>query len=233
MNPFALRLKRLQKASPKAVYAFRQRVKRLRVYLELYAFPAPPPNEPALDALYQLAGKLRRAWLNKKYAQKWAPSLLKAAKKRLRKRKKIFLTRYPELIPPIRKTLHGWKKRFPFSFTLQEEHFWQSQVEAWLQAVRSRLEAFPPPPYLPEQAHELRILLRSWEKAAEIYPLPETPPKHLTKALGRARDIFLFLKWAKKKAQDPELLAPIQSRYQRWHEEALASWWAWRSRWAS
>lgn len=233
MNPFALRLKRLRKASPKAVYTFRQRVKRLRAYLELYSFPTPPPSEPALDALYQLTGQLRRAWLNQKYARKWAPSLLRAAKKRLRKRKKLFHARYAELLLPIRKTLHLWEKRFPLSSTLKEEHSWQSQVEAWLQSLRTRLEAFPPPPYLPEQTHQLRILLRTWEKATEVCPLAETPPENLTKALGRARDIFLFLKWAEKKGLNPESLAQIQSRYQRWYEQALSSWWTWRSGWAS
>ncbi|MCL6528471.1 MAG: hypothetical protein K6T57_16590, partial [Thermaceae bacterium] len=96
-----------------------------------------------------------------------------------------------------------------------------------------RLEAFPAPPYSPDQAHELRRLLRSWEKAAECYPFSEVPPPKLTRALGRARDIFLFLQWAEKKGLDPKHLAQIQSRYEKWHAKALSSWWTWRSGWGS
>lgn len=232
-NPFRLGLKRVRKATPKAIYRFRRRVKRLRVYLALYTFPAEPPSYPALDKLFRRAGKLRQAYLNRDWVQKHLPEWKEAAYRAINYRKKRFLKAYKKLVKEVKAELKAWKKRFPPPWKGRDGmDFWEGQVRRWIEAHKEALRAFPSPPYAPEQIHELRTLIRRWELTKVWAPLPEIPPEALSTKLGTVRDLYLLIRWLQREGADSDLIASLQARQQAYEKEALALWESWRSTWA-
>ncbi|MEN3041250.1 MAG: hypothetical protein ABDH66_06915 [Bacteroidia bacterium] len=229
-KPFRLGLRRLYKLSPKRVYRFRRKVKRLRIYLGLYSFPADPPSHPALDKLFRRAGKLRQAYINWDLVKVLAPKWEDKAKEEVKHRKNRLKKVLKPLSRAAKQILKEWEKRYPIPWTTPEGiQLWQEQGRRWVEFHKSQLKAFPSPPYMPEQLHELRTLLRRWELASHWLILPELPPEGLTKLLGDARDLYLLHRWMEKIGADVDSLETIQKLYQQKQTEALAQWELWRS----
>lgn len=232
-DPFRLGLRRLRRATPKAVYRFRRRVKRLRVYLALYALPGDPPSSPALDRLFRRAGKLRQAYLHHAWVKAHAPTWKAAAKAEIRYRKRRFLKAYETLRREVRQVLSTWKKRFPPPWENGSDlRVWFQQGERWMQIHREALRAFPDPPYNPAQIHELRTLCRRWELATVWVELPEVPPAELTTLLGEARDVHLLWRWLQDTGADDAILHALQRLQSEKENQALLLWQDWRSSWA-
>ncbi|MDW8015791.1 MAG: hypothetical protein RMK19_07240 [Bacteroidia bacterium] len=222
-------LRRLRQLTPSAVYRFRRRIKRLRVYLSLYTFPAEPPTHPSLDTLFRRAGKLRQAYLNLEWIQAHAPHWRKAAKKEVKRRRRRLKRVYKAERQTIRDLLRTWKERFPFPWRSEEGLlFWAQQVSRWVQAQKQNALSFPAPPFDPTQLHELRTILRRWELAGTWAPLPETPPANLTSLLGKVRDLYLLHKWLTRTGAEEELLQRVEQLQKDTEAQALALWNDWR-----
>lgn len=229
-KPFRIGLRRLRSLSPKSIYRFRRKVKRLRVYLALYNFPADPPSNPALDKLFRRAGKLRQAYLHMEWLQTLAPEWKKAAKAEIKYRKRRLRKVLKPSIKEVQKAIMEWEKRFPEPWTTAEGmQLWQDQGRHWTDFHKEKLRAFPPPPYTSEQLHDLRTLLRKWELAGYWADLPESPPKGLATLLGEARDLYLLQKWLRKVGAEDSLLETVQNLQEQKTTEALVQWETWRS----
>lgn len=232
-NPFRLGLRALRRAKSKAVYRFRRRVKRLRVYLALYALPNDPPSSPALDKLFRRAGKLRQAYLHRAWIKAHAPIWKPAIKAEIRYRRRRLLKAYDSLVKEARQTLSIWKKRFPAPWKgTSSLPVWVQQGQRWVELHREALRAFPEPPYTPEQLHQLRTLCRQWELANVWVELPELPPAELTTLLGEARDVHLLWRWLQDIGEDDAVLHKLQQLQAEKEAQALRLWREWRSSWA-
>ncbi|MCX7606444.1 MAG: CHAD domain-containing protein [Bacteroidia bacterium] len=231
-NPFALGLKGLRRPTPKRIYRFRRRVKRLRAYLALYAFPAPPPTCSALDALFKAAGKLRQLHLIHDQVQQICADLQKKSKKELRKKEEKFIQSYKGNRKEAARCVKNWKQKFPPPWTNGgREKAWERQGKRWLQAKRTQLVSFPETPDTPHVWHDLRRFLRQWELAGKWVPLSPLPPAELTQALGETRDLHLLLRWLQKQGAPPKCQSPVIEAFRRKEEEALRQWQEWRSSW--
>lgn len=229
-SPFRIGLRRLKRATPQTVYRFRRRVKRLRVYLALYALPSEAPSSPALDKLFRRAGKLRQAYLYLDWVKANAPDWKAAAKAEVRYRKRRLLKAYKALRQPVREALSAWKKRFPPPWKGHAGlEVWQQQGRRWIEAHKAALRAFPEPPYSQSQIHELRTLCRRWELAQVWVELDELPPQGLTALLGDARDLYLLWRWLQEMGAPEALLHRIQRQETEKESEALHLWQSWRS----
>ncbi|MCX8113193.1 MAG: hypothetical protein N3E49_08395 [Bacteroidia bacterium] len=229
-NPFRLGLRRLRKPTPKAIYRFRRRVKRLRVYLELYTFPSEAPHSPALSRLFRRAGKLRQAYLHEEWVRLHAPEWRKAVKKEIRYRKRRFSKLYRKSVEDIRGVLAEWRKRFPPPWKEKESLvMWEKQGQSWIQVHKATLRQFPSPPYTTKQLHELRTLIRKWELATVWVDLLERPPAELSTLLGEARDLYLLQKWLTQKGSKKPLLDSIRHELLRKESQAIALWQSWRA----
>ncbi|MCX7980217.1 MAG: hypothetical protein N3A68_04100 [Bacteroidia bacterium] len=228
--PFHLRLRKLTHPTPRRIYRFRRRIKRLQAYLLLYVFPQTPPSAPPIETLYKQAGKLRQAYLIRKAAEDFSPTLIKKAQKQVRKRKRRFLKAYRLHKAEAKKILREWADRFPVP---AEEAFqrWHMQGHTWLQSWKAPLSDFPLSPYTPERWHDLRGLLRTWEMAAYWVKLPEIPPPGLTDYLGKARDHYILYKWLVKQGSPPSLQDKIKRKYRKYEQKALETWQNWRLSW--
>lgn len=229
-NPFRVGLGRLRRATPKVVYRFRRRVKRLRVYLGLYAFPAEPPASAALDKLFRRAGKLRQAYLHLEWVREHAPDWKAAAKAEVRYRKRRLRKAYKALQAAAHKDLSAWKKRFPPPWKGHSGwEVWTQQGRRWVEAHKAALRTFPEPPYTPRQFHELRTLCRRWELAQVWVDLEEVPPPTLTPILGDVRDLYLLWRWLQDVGAPEGLLHRVQRLQTEKESEALHLWQTWRS----
>lgn len=228
-NPFALSLGRLRKPTSRRIYRFRRQVKALRAYLALYTFPAEAPTDAALDALYQAAGKLRRAYLIRKALRNLALEGESALRRRLRKRKKQFRTAYKLHKKAIRATLRRWRAMYPFPGPEPSaQQLWQAQAERWVNFLRKRVLEFPEEPADAEAWHELRRILRQWELGAKWVALPQLPPKVLAQLLGDWRDQQALLAWLVRWEVDPLRLAPLRAEIQATEAQLRNAWIQWR-----
>lgn len=229
-SPFKLKLRSLAQPTPRRIYRFRRRVKGLRVYLALYTLPADPPAAPALDILFRRAGKLRQAYLTRKAIEQWDFPLEKITSKRIKKQKRRFLEAFKLYKKEVKALLRQWKKLYPPPWQQGEvPASWIRQGEQWVQLHKAKLKAFPPVPETPEQFHELRQVLRSWELAAQWVNLSELPPSSLTKSLGDARDLYLLERWMRKRGVEEAFCEAVEREYRRAYETALKLWEEWRS----
>lgn len=229
-SPFKLRLRSLAKPTPRRIYRFRRRVKQLRVYLALYTLPAEPPTAPALDSLFRRAGKLRQAYLTWSAIQDWGFPLEKTAGKYVKKQRKRFLDALKLHKKEVRVVLSQWKQLYPPPWQQGKvPASWLRQGEQWAQVHKAKLKNFPPVPETPEQFHELRQVLRNWELAARWVELPEIPPSSLTKSLGDARDLYLLLRWLRRKGAEESFCEAVEREYRRAYEAALKLWQGWCS----
>ncbi|GEM_PF-1805275 len=232
-SPFRIGLRRVKRPTPKAIYRFRRKVKRLRVYLGLYAFPSEAPSSPALDKLFRRAGKLRQAYLYLDWVKANAPEWKTAAKAEVRYRKRRFRKAYKALRQAVREVLSVWEKRFPPPWkehsALSGLEVWQQQGRRWVEAHKAALRAFPAPPYSRSQLHELRTLCRRWELAQVWVELDELPPQGLTALLGDARDLYLLWRWLQEMGAPEALLHRIQRQETEKESQALLLWQSWRS----
>ncbi|MCS6789968.1 MAG: hypothetical protein NZ580_03190 [Bacteroidia bacterium] len=229
-SPFRLKLRSLTKPTPRRIYRFRRRVKQLRVYLALYTLPADPPAALALDALFRRAGKLRQAYLTWQSIQDLDFPLEKVIRKQIKKQRKRFLEALRLHRKEVRALLHQWRKLYPPPWKQgRVPASWLRQGERWVQLHKAKLMSLPPVPETPEQFHELRRVLRSWELAARWVELPAVPPPSLTKALGEARDLYLFVQWLRKKGVEETFYEAVEQNYRQAHEAALSLWQAYRS----
>ncbi|MCS7162765.1 MAG: hypothetical protein NZ958_05510 [Bacteroidia bacterium] len=230
-NPFRLGLKALSRPSPKRIYRFRRRVKRLQAYLALYTFPAEPPISEALLTLYRAAGKLRQAHLIQKALKPYGPPWYKLAKKRRKKWLRRFRKVWKATYKATRADLRRWAESFPppWKSGLRMRRFWHQQVQNWGEAQKRRILALPEVPTTPEMLHQLRQALRRWELAGKWAELPLMPPAALTQLLGEARDLYLLLRWLRKKGASEDFLQPIVAAQQEKQAQALELWQSWRS----
>ncbi|MCS7152337.1 MAG: CHAD domain-containing protein [Bacteroidia bacterium] len=229
-NPFKVGLRRLRKATPKAVYRFRRRIKRLRVYLALYSFPQPAPHSKAIDKLFRRAGKLRQAYLYLEWVKLHAPEWKDAAKAEISYRKRRFKKAYKKLVKEVKSTLAEWEKRFPPPWIKEESlPLWENQGRLWVEAQKEALRKIDSESLTPEKLHELRTILRQWELAAAWVELPEKPPANLTTYLGEARDLYLLQRWLQKLGAEESLLQHIHTLRADLESQALAVWRKWFS----
>ncbi|MCS7189396.1 MAG: hypothetical protein RMJ66_06480 [Bacteroidia bacterium] len=200
-------------------------------YLTLYAFPAETPISPALTAIYKAAGKLRQAYLIRKQLEDLDPTLHKKVQKLIRKRKKQFLQVYDTHRRLLRQQLRNWKRQFPLPWLYPEtQQSWKKQTKNWINLVKAKLRAYPPPPYTPQVWHEIRKWLRQWELAKTWVSFSDLPPSHLTKKLGDARDLYLLLRWLEKQGlSETPTYTQVQAAYTQKEQEALMLWQAYRS----